>query len=237
MAEPIKFPKKAKPDMPKKPTTAKSASQQSSAAPKSGRGREAVEYVLIEATCELLAEIGPKAMSVRDIATRAGVNHGQIHHYFGGKTGLIRAAMRQMSREHLAHSIERGDGEVNPPPLSLMQDQQYLQSVVRLVLDGEMDLATMEIDDGVSVPRRMLKTAIEGLTPGQSELDLKAAFATVMAVELAWGALEPYLMAQIDVVPDQEEEILGRVKRITSSLPTLLGLEDWRVPQAQDEDD
>ena len=33
--------------------------------------------------------------AARHLAERAGVNHGQVHHYFGGKRGLLEAAMRQ----------------------------------------------------------------------------------------------------------------------------------------------
>ena len=63
-------------------------------------GSESVKDALIEAACEMLAESGPRSMSVRKVAARAEVNHGQVHHYFGGKQGLIEAAMAQMSEEH-----------------------------------------------------------------------------------------------------------------------------------------
>ena len=39
------------------------------------RGREAVEAALLEAAGDLLAEVGPRAATVRDIAARAGVKH------------------------------------------------------------------------------------------------------------------------------------------------------------------
>ncbi len=55
------------------------------------RGRDAVKTKLINSACEMLAELGPNAMSVRNVASRAGVNHGQVHHYFGGKQGLVEA--------------------------------------------------------------------------------------------------------------------------------------------------
>ena len=48
------------------------------------RGECAVRTALLEAACDMLAEVGPKSLSVRRLAERAGVNHGQIHHYFGG---------------------------------------------------------------------------------------------------------------------------------------------------------
>lgn len=48
---------------------------------------------LIMAAGELFAEHGIDAVSVRDIAGKAGVNIGLIHYHFGGKDGLIEAVM------------------------------------------------------------------------------------------------------------------------------------------------
>ncbi len=49
------------------------------------RGPDAVRNALIEATAKLCGERSPALVSVRDIAAEAGVNHGQVHHYFGSK--------------------------------------------------------------------------------------------------------------------------------------------------------
>lgn len=48
---------------------------------------------LIMAAGELFAEHGIDAVSVRDIARKAGANIGVIHYHFGGKDGLIDAVM------------------------------------------------------------------------------------------------------------------------------------------------
>jgi AcrR family transcriptional regulator len=112
------------------------------------RGRKNVEARLIKATCELLSRKGPRAVSIRDIAERAGVNHGQIHHYFGGKKGLISTAVRHMSQEHAEHVADRGLTKLDgPPPLTLGKDKTYVMSIIRLILDGELDLATLELED------------------------------------------------------------------------------------------
>lgn len=57
-------------------------------------GPDAVRTALVEATARLLGERSPAAVSVRDIATEAGVNHGLVHRYFGSKDALVRAALR-----------------------------------------------------------------------------------------------------------------------------------------------
>jgi TetR/AcrR family transcriptional regulator, repressor for neighboring sulfatase len=54
------------------------------------RGRDSAVEALVEAARALFAERGPDAVSLRDIARRAGVNHGLIHHYIGSRDDLLR---------------------------------------------------------------------------------------------------------------------------------------------------
>ena len=61
------------------------------------KGRKNVEKRLIDSAAELLSSLGPNQLSIRDIALHAGVNHAQIHHYFGGKQGLLEATYNQPS--------------------------------------------------------------------------------------------------------------------------------------------
>ena len=45
--------------------------------------------------------IGPNQLTIRDIADHAGVNHAQIHHYFGSKDGLLSATYNLLAFEHV----------------------------------------------------------------------------------------------------------------------------------------
>ena len=53
---------------------------------------------LLESASELFAARGPSRVTVREIAESAGVNHGQVHHYFGSKDGLLRAVLDGLAR-------------------------------------------------------------------------------------------------------------------------------------------
>ncbi len=46
---------------------------------------------LVEAALEVIAEAGPAAVSLRDLARRAGVSHAAPAHHFGDKAGLLTA--------------------------------------------------------------------------------------------------------------------------------------------------
>jgi AcrR family transcriptional regulator len=47
--------------------------------------------VLLEAAVEAIAEVGPAAVSLRELARRTGVSHAAPAHHFGDKAGLLTA--------------------------------------------------------------------------------------------------------------------------------------------------
>lgn len=101
-------------------------------------GRDAVRRALIDATTELAIDQG-LSMSVRDIAARAGVNHGLVHTYFGSKDALISAAFDDINAR--AASEARDDGF---PPLDLARRRggELVKALARLMLDADRDLFT-----------------------------------------------------------------------------------------------
>ena len=173
---------------------------------KSTRSRVDSEERLIVAAGELISEVGPRALSVRGVAERAGVNHGLVHHYFGGKDGLLQAAMMRLVEEHAVFAREKSHGSPMPAPLSLKDDQKYLRAVVRSVLDDEMELAQTELTAGVSVPRTALEHAVSAKKLEKADIETKALFSIGMAMEMGWAALEPFIFASMDVVGDEEQE-------------------------------
>ncbi|MFM8827023.1 MAG: TetR family transcriptional regulator [Actinomycetota bacterium] len=181
------------------------------------RGRAAAEERMVRAAGELLSEVGPRAATVRAVAARAGVNHGLVHHYFGSKDGLLRAAMVRLVSEHAEFARRMAGGDPMPAPFALLQDQAYLRAVMRCVLDGEMGLATTELTEGVSVPRR----AMEDLA-GRRGLDgpdahLQAAIGIGMAIEMGWAALEPFIFAVTGVEPGHEHEARAEAVRLRNA--------------------
>jgi len=182
------------------------------------KGRAAVEAALVAAAAELLATEGPRRAGIREIAKRAGVNHGQVHHYFGSKRALLQAAMRQLAAEHFANATERAGGGAFPPPLSLTQDSRYWQAVIRLVLDGELEIARTEVDEGTSVPRRALHALAQRTGLDEPDVDLKAAMAASVALQLAWAALEEFVFIVLDVADDERDAVRARVATVAAQV-------------------
>ena len=51
---------------------------------------------LIDATIEVVAEVGLKSATINLISRKAGMSSGIISHYFGGKQALIEASVRYL---------------------------------------------------------------------------------------------------------------------------------------------
>ena len=158
------------------------------------KGRKNVEKQLINSAAILVGSIGPNQLSIRDIADHAGVNHAQIHHYFGGKQGLLEATYKQLAFEHM-EQIERRN--VNPDnlgkePLSDITDN-YFRAIIRAVLDKKMDLVRIQVDAGYSMSRKTLDelTKLSGLKKPTAEI--KAAVALVMALEFGYASMKDYI--------------------------------------------
>ncbi len=177
------------------------------------RSRERVEQDLIAATADLLGEVGPRSVTVRMIAERAGVNHGLIHHYFGGKAELLKTAMTRLVEEHRDFAKEKSGGGAIPAPLALVGDQRYLRAVVRAVLDGEHELAAIEIETGYSIPRGALEHLAARRHLNEPDLQTKALVAMGMAMEMGWAALEPFIMAVANISDDEIDEVRNIVRR------------------------
>src|SRR5438105_15303177 len=100
---------------------------------------EDVRSLLVSALVELLKTRSIDAVSVRDVAAAAGVNHGLVHRYFGSKAGLVEAAVEQLSAE-----IHRGRPDRAAMSATTFSYLRAHPDVARLVaracLDGPHEL-------------------------------------------------------------------------------------------------
>ena len=172
---------------------------------------------LLAAAADCLAEVGPTQLSLREVAKRAGVNHGQVHHYFGSKRALLVETMRRLARTHLANMESLSDGDGVPRALSLAADPSYWRALCHVVLEGDLELARLEIDDGVSIPRRALAALQEQRGSGD-DMDFRIRFAAVVAMQLGWVAFEDLVVMQADLEDADREGVRRGVRRLIASL-------------------
>ncbi len=186
--------------------------------PEPVRGEAAVKAALLEATADLLAAVGPTTLSLREVARRAGVNHGQIHHYFGSKRGLLVEAMKQLARDHRTNMRALSGGDPVPRALSLAEDPRYWRALCHVVLEGDLELARVEIDEGVSVPRDALESLLRERNIDPDDVEFRVRFAAVAALQLGWVALEDFVLLQAGLEDADRDAVRSQVRRLIASL-------------------
>ncbi len=164
-------------------------------------GREAVSDALIDATTDLILEQGV-TMSVRDIARRAGVNHGLVHTYFGSKEGLLTAAFESIIARAAA---DVGDTGFPPADLAFRRRGEVARVIARVMLDVGSD----PFPDHPILPgwRNALAATRPEATP--AELDEAVIIATTLG--LGWALFAEHLCGILGVDGDRIDAIEQRV--------------------------
>ena len=172
-------------------------------------GRKNVEKKLIDSAAGLLGSIGPNQLSIRDIAVHAGVNHAQIHHYFGGKQGLLEATYKQLAFEHMQQLERRNIGvmDLGKEPLSELTEN-YFNALIRAVLDGQMDLLRVQADSGLSMSKKTLNELTKLRGASKPSAEDKAAIALVMVMEFGFAAIKPYITEVLKISDKDMKEFM-----------------------------
>ena len=106
------------------------------------RGRDEVKQALVDAATKLYQRRGPRRVSVREVATEAGVNHGLVHRHFGSKAALTAEVMTQLVARLQAElwvedeAVELGDA-LRTVFAATRKHAAYWQLLARSLLDGD----------------------------------------------------------------------------------------------------
>ncbi len=162
-----------------------------------GSGRTATGSAkdrLVDAAKRLLPDRAPSAITGRDLAAEAGVNYGLVHHYFGGKDGVLAAGFAALHDDFLA---THGD----PATLGMLTDgDPYFKALARSQVDfpdtihyaGEFPIGPALVD--------AVRERLGGV--GSDEETLVAAKARVIAMvsmQVCYNAFGPALLDSIGV--------------------------------------
>ena len=85
-------------------------------------------------------------------------------------------------------------------------------------MEGALELARVEIDEGISVPRRAFEALIERTGASPDDLDFKARFTALTALQLGWVAFEDFMLLIADVDEEDRAALRERVKAVVRSL-------------------
>jgi len=105
------------------------------------RGKVEVKDAILDAATKLFAQRGVSAVSLRDIAQEAGINHGLIHRHFGSKENL-----RLEVQNRLMVKINESIGVFSSPQDALArgihaleENEEFWKVLARTFLDGPFE--------------------------------------------------------------------------------------------------
>ncbi|WP_186241814.1 TetR/AcrR family transcriptional regulator [Mycobacterium simulans] len=158
-------------------------------------GREEVAAAVLEAAADLIAERGPAATSIRDIAARSKVNHGLVFRHFGTKDQLVGAVLDYLG-EKLAGLLHCG---ASPEVIERSLDR-HMRVMARSLLDGYP----------VGQLQKRFPNVAEMLDEVRPRHDrdssARLAVANALALQFGWRLFAPILRSAtgLDELPDDE---------------------------------
>jgi TetR/AcrR family transcriptional regulator, repressor for neighboring sulfatase len=159
------------------------------------RDAEGARTALVEAAAQLLTERAPNSITGRDIAARAGVNYGLLHHYFAGREGALSAGIEWLRASFTA---EHGDGA----SLRFLgaEGHPYLKAIVRSQVDYPN---SVHAGDGFPIGHAIAAAiaARGGSAPVSAEAKARAIAAITMQV--CYGVFGPALLDATGVRADE----------------------------------
>ena len=156
---------------------------------------------------DLFADKGPAATSIRDIASRAGVNHGLIHRHIGSKDQLVGAVLDYLG-QHLAELLAVGaDG----PELNAAIDRQ-MRVIARTTLDGYPvgELQTRFPNMAQQVDRMKQRHP--------TERGARLAAAHLNALQIGWRLFGDFLRASTGLEDLTDDELQRSLAELTDRM-------------------
>lgn len=177
------------------------------------KGRNEVVEALIRSAAELFAEHGVSGVSLREIATHAGVNHGLIHRHFGSKDNL-----RKKTQEHLAKKVRDDIGTPNnlielleKADTAVQKHPLFWKVMARSFLDGTIEGDVQSefpfVRDFVKLVRMAQEQNIIKL-----DIDPRYIVAGILAYGLGMRAFEQYILEAAELEDEPAEKVLTEIR-------------------------
>ncbi|MFE3194274.1 TetR/AcrR family transcriptional regulator [Nocardia sp. NPDC059240] len=172
-------------------------------------GRDAVVAAVLEHAADLFAERGPAATSIRDIAKRAGVNHGLVFRHLGAKEQLVAAVLNHLA-DQTALRVAAGPVSAGDPTM-----RRQWTVLARAILDG---YPVGELQQHFPTVDRVVEQARKH-HPDERSADLAAANA--LALVLGWQLFEPFLRFATGLQDVPEPELRSAIETAAASVMGL----------------
>lgn len=201
--------------------------------PQSGGRREATTAAILDAAEGLFSSHGFTAVTVRDIAERAGVSHALVHRYLGSKADIYRAVLMRGEDGIVAAAPDDPDLFATASLMlreGLAQHRGYVRLVAHSALHG---LSYDRTAGRFAATERLTELAEQAAAAASAEqiekgLDPRFVVACCVALFLGWSATESWVLAATGLNDMDQTEIIDGLERV------ILGILRDNVPGLED---
>jgi TetR/AcrR family transcriptional regulator, repressor for neighboring sulfatase len=177
-------------------------------------GRDDVVAAVIDAAGELFARRGFDGVSIRDIAKKAGVNHGLIHRHFGSKENLHRQSLQHMADAMLADIKDAGAmDELALRAFELLEKhERFWRMLARAIMDGR---SIGELHRRYPIAQYLIDQVTATMKEGsfRGGMDPRMIVAAMISFSHGFILFEPFIRAAVGLEgmrPDRvRDEIIG----------------------------
>jgi AcrR family transcriptional regulator len=181
---------------------------------------------ILDAAEELFSRNSPNAVTVRDVAERAGVTHALVHSYFGSKDDLMNAAIQRMKpsrRETIVESSSFKQAITMVVPDAL-ETTLHSRMLVRSAMDG---VEYVSLKERLTNGQLLVDSARESVEAGEAgarcgNIDPRIVVASIIALTYGWVALEDWLPPICDLEDEDADELRAQVTDIAACIADLI---------------
>ena len=171
----------------------------------STRGADA-RRALLDAAQAILPDRAPSTVTGRELAERAGVNYGLVHHYFGTKDQVFRAALLELRAEFIDAHPER-----DLPDLIVEESHPYLRAIGRSQVDYPAELGGVDdfpIGEAmVASLRQRVSAADPSTTAIEADSEARARAIAMLCLQIGYSTYRTMLLDVAGVTVEQCDDV------------------------------
>jgi TetR/AcrR family transcriptional regulator, repressor for neighboring sulfatase len=174
-------------------------------------GRDEIIESIIDATLSLWSSQGPAKLSLRGIASRAGVNYGLVYRHFGTKDEVIRAALNRRLEKGL-QSISGCEDLMEAMDVFLDQSTgSYARllawATLQYVLDDIMPPQDL-------VLQRIVELAKQDEAADDDEAKTAVLVGSLISMVYGWRLFGPYLVPELGLKDLSQAQLDALIREV-----------------------
>ncbi|MFN8026503.1 MAG: TetR/AcrR family transcriptional regulator [Acidimicrobiia bacterium] len=176
---------------------------------------------ILVAAAELFQQRSPSAVSLREIAKRAGVNYGLIHHYYGTKDAILAELLRRGSVNGAelmrdARSVDDALASLTTPG----QRSTHARMLAWALLDGVDPAKLVAVSPTITRLTELIAAAEAEHESAGGGPDPRVLAATTVAAILGWNFFRPFIaaIAGMDDTPELSADVIGLLREMVADV-------------------